>query len=233
MAAEINERSRRLLGEAVEAKERTRSVVSNIEKNVNQKIEQSKEVEKIQDLTNDILNIASQTNLLALNASIEAARAGEHGKGFAVVADEIGKLASSSGETASQIQQISSDVIYNVNELAAEANKVLGYIQDKVMKDYDSLVSTVERYNEDAVTTSNFMEEFSHTAEQLRNEIANVTEVLEGISTATEENVKGIENVTNSATALVKNVNSVEGEARQNLGIVKELNDIIGQFKYE
>lgn len=34
-------------------------------------------VEKVSELTNDILNIADQTNLLALNASIEAARAGK------------------------------------------------------------------------------------------------------------------------------------------------------------
>ena len=61
-----------------------------MERALGEKIEQSKEAEKIMALTADIMEIADQTNLLALNASIEAARA-RRGKGFAVVADEITK----------------------------------------------------------------------------------------------------------------------------------------------
>ena len=63
-------------------------------------IQNSRSVEKINSLTDDILSISSQTNLLALNASIEAARAGEGGRGFAVVADEICVLAENSKDTA-------------------------------------------------------------------------------------------------------------------------------------
>ena len=62
--------------------------VGNILDVLNKAIEDSKSVDQVNNLTNDILNISSQTNLLALNASIEAARAGEAGKGFAVVAAE-------------------------------------------------------------------------------------------------------------------------------------------------
>ena len=80
-------------------------------------IEASKQVEEINNLTDDILEIASQTNLLALNASIEAARAGEAGKGFAVVADEIRQLAENSTKTANNIQEISSKVVGAVENL--------------------------------------------------------------------------------------------------------------------
>ena len=55
-------------------------------------ITESKRIDEIRNLAQDILAISSQTNLLALNASIEAARAGESGKGFSVVAEEIRNL---------------------------------------------------------------------------------------------------------------------------------------------
>ena len=59
----------RSLKEAVSNKENTGKVVSEIIAKLQQTIEDSKQVEKVSELTNDILSIAGQTNLLALNAS--------------------------------------------------------------------------------------------------------------------------------------------------------------------
>ena len=55
----------------------TSEKVGNILDVLNKAIEDSKSVDQVNNLTNDILNISSQTNLLALNASIEEARAGD------------------------------------------------------------------------------------------------------------------------------------------------------------
>ena len=107
----MDQNADKLKNDAILNKKNTGEIVTDIIGKLQTTIQESKKVEKVSELTNDILNIADQTNLLALNASIEAARAGEAGRGFAVVASEIGKLSESSRDAAVNIQSINSTVI--------------------------------------------------------------------------------------------------------------------------
>ena len=136
----MDQNADKLKNNAILNKKNTGEIVSDIIGKLQTTIQESKKVEKVSELTNDILNIADQTNLLALNASIEAARAGEAGRGFAVVASEIGKLSESSRDAAVNIQSINSTVIGTVQELIKNANALVTYMEQNILPDYDNFV---------------------------------------------------------------------------------------------
>ncbi|MDQ0300611.1 methyl-accepting chemotaxis protein [Salibacterium salarium] len=101
--------------------------VTNLQKLTTETNGEIQELEQKSDQINDIVSlitdISEQTNLLALNAAIEAARAGESGKGFAVVAEEVRKLAERSNSSASDINQLISEIQDTVKRSAASMNE--------------------------------------------------------------------------------------------------------------
>ena len=195
-----------------------------------QKIEQSKEAEKILDLTADIMEIASQTNLLALNASIEAARAGEAGKGFAVVADEITKLAASSSETANQIKVISNTVLTAVSELASEAENVVGFMKDKTMGSYAELVEVGRKYQSDSKIMFDKMQDFSFVAKNLLGQVEESTRAVESIKVASAESVDAVENLNENISNIADAIDEISRQNGDNDREAKNLADIVRQI---
>ena len=216
---------------AIAEQEEARRLADTMAAGVNEKIEKSKAVETISALTNDIINITSQTNLLSLNASIEAARAGEAGRGFAVVADEIGKLAANSAQAAAQIQVVSKEVIEAVNELAAEAERMIQFMDETAMTGYEKLLVTSRDYQSDVGDMNARMTEFATSSEALKRNVEVIRESVSSVNIAIEESAKGITNVSEATVNITSSVDDINQEAESNLDIATGLDTEVNRFK--
>lgn len=230
-AAQMQNRARDMMQKAVDNKENTSQMISEIIGTLKAAIEESRSVERVNELTDDILNVSSQTNLLALNASIEAARAGEAGKGFAVVADEIRKLADSTRETANNIQSINALVTQAVNKLANNSNAIVEYIDENVMPDYDSFVETTVQYQNDATFVNDTMNEFENKALNLRSIMQNTVNSIRDITTAIEDSANSVGNAAQSTSTLVEHIDTVDTEMETNKNISNRLKEEADRFK--
>ena len=229
-AQEMRERAEALENTATENMNNTSRVIGEITEEMNLALENSKSVEKVAQLTDDILSISSQTNLLALNASIEAARAGEAGKGFAVVADEIRQLADSSRETANNIQTINEQVIDAVQGLVKSSEKIITYINESVLPDYQSFVEGGQQYSTDANHIDTTMDECSNMAGEIQATMAKITDAIEGINRAVEESANGVTDAAVSIDSLVQSISTVSGQMEENSAVAKNLKEESSSF---
>lgn len=193
-------------------------------------MKQITKVEKVSELTNDILNIADQTNLLALNASIEAARAGEAGRGFAVVASEIGKLSESSRDAAVNIQSINSTVIGTVQELIKNANALVTYMEQNILPDYDNFVCAGAQYNDDAVYINEVVEKFHQMAADLKQRTESVMEYISQIQRAVEEGSEGINLAAKNTATLSEEISHISSQIMYNKKIADVLSEEAEHF---
>ena len=209
-----------------EAENIYRSVKSELEN----AIEGTKSVSKINELTEGILQITSQTNLLALNAAIEAARAGEAGKGFAVVADEVRKLAEESASTAGNIQNVVSIVENSVLKLINSSKSLLSFVEDTVTKEYKNMEDVSNQYNDDAKGINEFMIDFSAVAEELNASIEGIVKAINEVAETVTNGASGAQNISEKAASIFEKLQYVNSSALENKKSVDMLEEIIKKF---
>lgn len=216
---------------AVENRRNAEAQAADMASAVQNKIEKSKEVEQIRDLTKNIISITAETNLLALNASIEAARAGESGRGFAVVADQIGKLATNSASAATEIQKVTADVIASVDALAAEAEVMINFMNETAMGGYEELLKTSGNYQSDVGSMNEMMQRFAAESEALKHSMDLIRGTVENIKTAVNESAMGISNVSATVVDLTESIRDIDRQADSNLGVAGQLKGEVNKFK--
>ena len=208
-ATGMQERAESLEHNAIENKQNTSDIINAIIDKLKRAIESSKSVDRVNDLTDEILSISGQTNLLSLNASIEAARA---------------------GEAANNIQTINNMVIEAVNELIDSADSIVKYINENVLPDYEGFVNAGRQYNEDAVHVNDIVTRFNDMSDNLKRSMENITESINGINTAVGESARGATNVAMNTSNLVKDISEIAEAMDDNREVAGTLTDEADRF---
>lgn len=226
----ISHKSNNLKEGVVEAIQNSKAILDKVKVELNEAMEDSKEVEKIYRFSDDIMKIAKQTNLLALNASIEAARAGEAGKGFTVVAGEVRKLAEESEKIVKSINGIISNVSSSVKKLNLCSSEVVSYLDETVTKDYDKFINICEEYDKNTVQFSDIMNEVSISTEEISTSVEEITKVVNEVTSTINNASDNITEMSFDILNTVEKVYEVEEKIEGNIKSVEELEVLIKEF---
>lgn len=213
-----------------EAQNKTTQMYRGVQERSAAAMEQARAVEKINQLTQSILDISGQTNLLALNASIEAARAGEAGRGFAVVADEIGGLASQTSSTVSTINGITIEVNQAVENMESCLQEILSFLEGTVLKDYSDFMGVAEKYTQDA---SDFEENMKAIGVEVETLLSAIVEIADSVNNITMTVGEAADNISSIAQKTQDVSQLVEGNAElmeTNAENVVKLKNIVDMF---
>jgi methyl-accepting chemotaxis protein PixJ len=197
----------------VQAIQSIRETVAQTSKKIKRLSESSQKISKVVNL---ISNFATQTNVLALNAAIEATRAGEYGKGFAVVAEEVRSLSRQSAVATIEIEKL-------VQEIQAETGEVAVAMETGIQQ---------------VVEGTNFVSETRQNLNAIVRATAEISQLIQGITAATQKQKSQSVTVTNSmkdvaeiATKTFAESQEIASGFQDLLGMAQELLATASKFK--
>lgn len=233
ISGEVMERARNLKHRTAEASSRTMDLYEGVKVKADQAMEGSKAVEKINELTQAIMEISSQTGLLALNASIEAARAGDAGRGFAVVATEIGGLAGQTRKAVADIEVIVAEVNNAVSNISGCLEETTAFLENTVMKEYRGFEEVSGQYEQDADVFRLNMENVKESVVDLTASIEAIVQAMKGIVDTVGDSSAGIVDIAEKTGDMAQKTNAANKMVTDCFDSVEHLQGVVAQFVLE
>ncbi len=161
----------------------------------------SEQNQSIGEIVETVNSFADQSNMLSVNASIEAAKAGEQGKGFAVVAQEVKALADQSKDATVQIRRLLTE-IQKATSNAVMATERGGKAVDKGVGQAEKTggeIDTMAGLSRESVDASS---QIVASSQQQLVGMDQVAQAMEGIKSASQQNVEGARQIESAIASL-------------------------------
>lgn len=233
MALEIRKRAAQIESDSNTSFESSNALSGKFERQLQESMENSQVVNKIEEMADVISGIAEQINLLSLNASIEAARAGEAGRGFAVVASEIGKLANETTDAVEKIHTNIAEVQGAFHKLTDDAQGLLSFVRDTVNPDYHKFIDVARQYGKDAEDIDESAHNISNMSANIRHIMEEVTDAIGNIAEATQTATESSNQVLQSVETVADDVMNISQMSKEHEHISYELNAVVTQYKLD
>ena len=111
------------------------------------------------------------------------------------------------------------------------ANKMLSFIDETVLADYDKFVDSANTYHDDADYMDEILQNFYASARKLADTMAQMTEGIDGINIAVDESAQGVTMAAQSTAQLVDALVSIKLDTDENSDISNELEGEVKKFK--
>ena len=140
-----------------------------------------------------------------------------------MVATEISQLAAASQEAANNIQRINGVVTNAVNNLAENANGLVGYMNDSILPEFERFVESGGEYKDKASYIEETMTDFKDKTDSLKKSMTEISASINTISHAISEGVNGVVSAADSTQLIVEDMDNISHKMDENYEIADSL----------